>query len=81
MRKATALSRCEVAGNVYNPGDSMLLTDYQLDSLVALGAAREDIAIAAMPSKPVGPENDTIAALDAINFRKLGGKSGTGKSN
>lgn len=41
MKRAVAVTKCEVAGKEYFPGEEMLLTQGQLDSFVSRGAATE----------------------------------------
>lgn len=54
MIEAKAISRCEVKGVPYNPGDSMMLTRQEFEDLSAQGAAVEVVAKAVpQPPRPV----------------------------
>lgn len=79
MKRATATSRCEVAGRVYLPGDDMTITDEQFAFLKKHNAANEIVL------QYGGPQiaNVTIEALDAAFARKLGKTpvKGVGKPN
>lgn len=44
MIEAKAISRCEVNGTPYNPGDTMMLTEQQFEDLLKQGAATRVIS-------------------------------------
>lgn len=76
MKAATAISRCEVAGKVYLPGDEMLVTAEQLAYLEEQGAARPTPSFCSGAPVP----GATIANAD-VHYEQLVGKPRPKKGN
>ncbi len=76
MKSAKAISRCEVAGRVYLPGDEMLITAEQLAYLESQGAAQATSSVYAGVPK-LGA---TITNAD-VHYEQLVGKPRPKKGN
>jgi len=76
MRSAIAVSRCEVGGTVYLPGDPMLVTQTQLDELVALGAATPSKAVAAPSPPPPTTREEAVTQYTKVTGRPYPKKRG-----
>lgn len=71
MKRAKIISRSEVSGVVYLPGDEAMLTEEQLAFLKSHNAAVEDTSMKAAPGMTI-PAGATMAEADSLYRRLVG---------